>query len=134
MVDLIKADWAKRPWWMTLVFYFCLYMTFVYMPWDIFVKPVAQDQEVWFGYQFTGWWAKALAPPHWLIYGAGAWGLYHMSRWMWPWAAVYVGQIVIAMFVFTWLYGGNVIAAFVVAGLFSVLMVAFWRARDRFQS
>ena len=34
---------------------FCLYMALVYMPWDIFIKPVAEDQEVWFGYMFTGW-------------------------------------------------------------------------------
>ena len=39
---------------MTLMFYFCAYMTVVYMPFDIFLKPVADDQEVWFGFLLTG--------------------------------------------------------------------------------
>ena len=28
---------------------FCLYMTCVYLPFDMFLKPVATDREVWFG-------------------------------------------------------------------------------------
>ena len=56
------------------VYLFCAYMTFVYMPFDIFIKPVAEDQEVWFGFMLTGWWAKATAPLHWLIYGFGFYG------------------------------------------------------------
>ena len=45
----LKAEWAKRPWWMNLIWLFCLYMTFIYMPFDMFYKPVAEDAEVWFG-------------------------------------------------------------------------------------
>ena len=40
----------RRPFWMNVVFLFCVYMTFVYLPWDVFVKPIAEDEEVWFGF------------------------------------------------------------------------------------
>lgn len=99
-MQAIVADWRKRSWWMNLIFYFCVYMTVVYMPFDIFYKPVAEDQEIWFGFTLTGWWAKATAPLHWLIYGLGAYGFWRMKSWMWPCAAVYAAQVVIAMFVF----------------------------------
>ena len=83
---------------MNLLFVFCLYMTFVYIPFDLFLKPVAADQEVWFGFTLQGWWAKATEPLRWLIYGAGTYGFWKMKRWMWPWAAVYVAQVAAAMF------------------------------------
>ena len=51
-----------RPHWMNALMLFCIFMTFIYMPWDIFIKPVAVDQEVWFGFMFTGWAAKATEP------------------------------------------------------------------------
>ena len=54
---------------MNLIFAFCVYMTFIYMPFDIFYKPMAEDEEVWFGFTLHGFWAKATAPLHWLIYG-----------------------------------------------------------------
>ena len=38
---------------MNLVMVFCAYMTFLYMPFDMLLKPVAEDQEVWFGYMLT---------------------------------------------------------------------------------
>ena len=135
-VDAIKQDWGVRPWWMNLIFYFCVYMTFIYMPFDMFLKPVAQDEEVWFGFVLHGWWAKATEPLHWLIYGFGAYGFWRMRRWMWPWAAVYAAQVVIAMFVFNIVdpRGGGVAAGLVAAALFAVPMVALWRARPRFQT
>jgi len=80
---------------------FCAYMTFIYMPFDFFVKPVADDQEVWFGYLLTGWWAKATEPLHWLIYGFGCYGFYRMKRWMWPWAGLYALQVAIGMAVWS---------------------------------
>ena len=74
-------------------------MTFIYMPYDLFFKPVAEDEEVWFGFVLHGWEAKLTAPLHWLIYGAGAYGFWKMARWMWPFAALYTTQIAIAMLV-----------------------------------
>jgi len=107
-------------------------MTVLYMPFDLFVRPVAEDQEVWFGFVLTGWWAKATAPVHWLIYGAGAYGFWRMRSWMWPWAAVYAAQVTVAMFVFSVNQGGGWPAGLVAAGIFTVPMVALWRARPLF--
>ena len=74
MNDWLHDLFRDRPWWMNAVMVFCGFMTFVYMPWDIFWKPVAADEEVWFGVLFTGVWAKLLAFPHWLVYGAAVYG------------------------------------------------------------
>ena len=130
----IARDWARRPWWMTLMWYFCLYMTFIYMPFDLFFKPVAEDREVWFGFILEGWAAKATEPLHWAIYGAGAYGFWKTRPWMWPWAAVYVAQVAIAMGVFGLLYGsGSPWRAAILAAVFAVPTVALWRARPRFR-
>ena len=75
---------APRPWWMNAVMLFCAYMTFIHMPWDIFVKPVAQDAEAWFGFLLRGWGAKLTEPLHWAIYAAGTYGFWRMRAWMWP--------------------------------------------------
>ena len=50
----LRENLGLRPWWMNLIMMFCAYMAFIYMPWDLFVKPVAEDQEVWFGIMLTG--------------------------------------------------------------------------------
>ena len=39
-IALVLEDYGRRPLWMSLIFYFCLYMTFIYMPFDMFIKPV----------------------------------------------------------------------------------------------
>jgi hypothetical protein len=133
-IAAVRTDWARRPWWMNLMFWFCLYMSFVYMPFDLFFKPVAVDHEIWFGIALTGWWAKATEPLHWLIYGLGAWGFWRMKRWMWPWAAVYATQVVIAMLVWNVVNenGRGWIGGLVAAALFAVPTVALWRARPVF--
>ncbi|MEM7218511.1 MAG: hypothetical protein AAF515_09115 [Pseudomonadota bacterium] len=130
----LAEEWRRRPWWMNLLFGFCAYMTIVYMPFDIFFKPVAEDEEVWFGFMLYGWWAKATAPLHWLIYGAGAYGFWKMKRWMWPWAAVYSAQVVIAMLVWNVVNepGGGLVVGLVSGAIFMIPTVALWRARDRF--
>ncbi len=133
-IAAVRTDWARRPWWMNLMFWFCLYMSFVYMPFDLFIKPVAVDHEIWFGFALTGWWAKATEPLHWLIYGLGAWGFWRMKRWMWPWAAVYATQVVIAMLVWNVVNenGRGWVGGLVAAALFAVPAVALWRARPAF--
>ena len=132
----VAEDYRRRPLWMNLIFYFCVYMTFVYMPFDLFLKPVAEDHEIWFGFSLSGWWAKATAPLHWLIYGLGAYGFRHMKPWMWPWAGVYAAQVVIAMVVWNFVNarGGGLNAAIISGLIFTVPMVALLRARDTFQS
>jgi len=132
---ILAEQRAARPWWMNLMFLFCLYMTFIYVPWDLFVKPVAEDEEVWFGITLHGWAAKATAPLHWLIYAAGAYGFWKMARWMWPWAAVYAAQVTLAMLVWNLLdpRGGGWTAGVVAAAVFTVPTLALWRARPLFQ-
>lgn len=135
---MTRFDWrralAPRPWWMNLLFGFCLYMTFVYLPFDLLFKPVAGDEEVWFGFLLHGWAAKLTEPVHWAIYGAGAWGFWKMRRWMWPWAAVYASQICIGMLVWNLRdpRGAGLAAGLVIAAIFMVPTVALWRARNRF--
>ena len=133
MLNLLIKDWRSRPWWMNLIFYFCLYMTFIYMPFDFFLKPVEIDQEIWFGYTLTGWWAKATEPLHWVIYGFGAYGFWRMKTWMWPWASVYVAQIVISMFVWNILNDrGDLLMAVISSSIFSIPMIALWLSRRKF--
>jgi hypothetical protein len=122
-----------RPLWVNALMVFCAYMTFVYLPFDLFLKPVAQDEEVWFGFMLRGWAAKATEPLHWAIYSAGAWGFYKMRAWVWPWAALYVAQIAVGMFVWQildqrgWGWAGGVVAA----TPFAILSLALWRARPQ---
>ena len=132
----LQEQWDLRPWWMQLLMLFCAYMTLIYMPFDLLIKPLADDEEVWFGIVLHGWAAKATEPLHWLIYGAGAWGFWKMRSWMWPWAAVYGLQVVIAMLVWNLVdpRGGGVVAGVIAAATFMIPTVALWRARDLFQS
>jgi len=84
MRQWLRTLFDGRPWWMNVVMVFSAYMAFVYLPWDLFVKPVAVDEEVWFGIRFHGWAAKFLEPFHWAVYAAGAYGFRRMKPWMWP--------------------------------------------------
>ena len=136
MNDWLRDIFQDRSGWMNALLVFSGFMAFVYMPWDIFWKPVAQDQEVWFGFMFTGWAAKLTAIPHWGVYAAGAYGFWKMARWMWPWAAVYTAQIAVGMLVWclreyegdrAWGIGA---ASFIP---FAALTYALWNARPRFQ-
>jgi len=129
----LRAAWTRRPWWMNLIFGFCLFMTFVYMPFDMFLKPVAEDQEVWFGFLLEGWAAKLTEPAHWAIYAAGAYGMWKMKTWMWPWAAVYALQVAISMLVWS-LTRGSLVSAAVSFAIFMVPTTALFRARARFST
>ena len=130
----IRNDWGLRPWWMNLIFYFCVYMTFIYMPFDLFYKPVAEDEEIWFGFTLYGWWAKATEPLHWLIYGAGAYGFWKMKKWMFPWAGIYAAQVVIAMVVFNLVNakGGGVGPAVISGFVFALPMAYLFLAKEKF--
>jgi hypothetical protein len=133
MVQAIRDLASGRPHWMNAMFAICLYMSFVYMPFDLFWKPVAEDQEVWFGLMLTGWWAKATEPLHWAIYAAGSYGFWKMKRWMHPWAALYVAQIAIGMLVWSLRdERGSPVMGVIVFALFGALAVAVWRARPSF--
>ena len=137
MRDWLREALGRRPVWMNALLVFCAYMAFVYVPWDLLAKPVALDEEVWFGVRLHGWAAKATEPLHLAIYAAGAYGFWHMRPWMWPWAAVYAAQIAIAMGVWPLLYVGGVRGAALGVlsfAAFGALAAALWRARERFQA
>ncbi|MDB4433365.1 SDR family NAD(P)-dependent oxidoreductase [bacterium] len=132
----LRSVFDGRPWWMNLLMIFSAYMALVYVPWDLFVKPVAEDEEVWFGYLLHGWAAKATAPFHWVIYAAGAYGFRKMRSWMWPWASVYAAQVAVGMLVWNLVYGGGGVGSWLL-GLgafvpFAVLAAALWKARPLF--
>jgi hypothetical protein len=115
---------------------FCAYMTFVYMPFDFLVKPVAHDEEVWLGLRLHGFAAKATEPLHWAIYAAGLYGFWRMRPWMWPWAAVYTAQIAVGMLVWSAVYVGSA-SGWALGGVaflaFAALAAGLWRERARFQ-
>lgn len=128
-LSILRSNLTLRPHWMNALMLFCAYMTFVYLPWDVLLKPLAEDQEVWFGLLFTGWAAKLGGVLHWFVYGAGFWGFWKMRSWMFPWAALYTAQIALGMFVWSYLdeRGGGIVPAIVVASLFLSLAIALWR-------
>ncbi|UCE84865.1 MAG: SDR family oxidoreductase [Deltaproteobacteria bacterium] len=136
------GDWwrevlGRRAWWMNALMFFSAYMAIVYLPFDFFFKEVAADEEVWFGIRLHGWAAKATEPLHWAIYAAGTYGFWRMRPWMWPWAAVYVAQVAIAMLVWNLVYVGGASgwAAGLVAGAaFGALAWVLFRSRDAFRS
>ncbi len=132
-MDKVRAIFADRPLWMNALMLFCGYMTFIYMPFDMFIKPVAEDREVWFGFMLSGWMAKATEPLHWLIYGFGFYGFLKMKNWMWPWAGLYVIQVAIGMFVWAMLYAGGMIVGAIAGLLFGALAVQLLRSRKIFQ-
>jgi len=128
---------GQRPWWMNILMLFCMFMAIVYVPLDFFVKPVARDEEAWFGLLLRGWGAKATEPLHWAIYAAGAYGFWRMRAWMWPWAAVYAAQVAFGVFVWNVVYVGGFrgwFAGLVSAALLGGVAMALWQARDRFHA
>jgi len=132
LFNTLLTNLKSRSHWMNALMIFCGYMTFIYLPWDILLKPLAEDQEVWFGLLFTGWAAKAGGLLHWYVYGAGFWGFWKMRSWMFPWASLYTAQIAIGMFVWSFLddRGGGVASGLLVALPFLLLAVALWRTKQ----
>jgi hypothetical protein len=96
-----RAELRKRPWWANALAAFCAYMTLVYLPYDLFLKPADRDEEVWFGLVLRGTQAKLTEPIHWAIYAAGAYGFLRLPAWIWPASAIYVAQIAIGMLVWS---------------------------------
>jgi len=135
MSQWLRERLRQRPRWMNALMLFCAYMTFVHMPWDFFIKPVAHDAEAWFGFLLHGWGAKLTEPLHWAIYAAGVYGFWRMRAWMWPWAAVYAAQVTFGMFVWNVVYVGGFngwVSGLVVLVPFGAITIALWQARDRF--
>jgi len=136
MREWLYDVFRERPWWMSAVMCFCGYMAFVYMPWDIFVKPASEDVEVWFGIPFRGTWAKVMAFPHWFVYGAAVYGFRRRRPWMGFWAPAYTAQVAFGMYVWTVVHQGGftgIVLGLIPAAPFVALTVAFWQAREYFE-
>ncbi len=126
---------SRRPPWMNALLVLCAFMAGVYLPWDIFRKPMAHDQEVWFGVMFIGWQAKIAALAHWAVYIAGTYGLFRMRSWMWPWAALYSAEVAFSMFVWTAVHFGGFkgwLLAPLLCAPFAALGLLLWHSRDHF--
>ena len=55
-----------------------------------------------------------------------------MKTWMWPWASVYVAQIVIAMFVWNILNENGYVSAFISALIFCLHLMGLILSKDKF--
>ncbi len=135
MREWLYDVFRERPWWMSATMIFCAYMACVYVPWDLFVKPIARDEEVWFGIEFRGIWAKLAALPHWFVYAAGAYGFRRRRPWMAIWAPAYVLQVAFSIYVWQALETGGptgLLVGLVPALPMAGFAYAFWRRRDYF--
>lgn len=135
MREWLYDVFRDRPWWMSVAMVFSAYMAFIYIPWDLFMKPMAEDVEVWFGIAFHGFWAKVLAIPHWLVYAAAVYGFRRRRPWMAFWAPAYVAQVAFGMFLWTAVQQGGftgILLGLIAAAPFVGLTYAFWSARDYF--
>jgi hypothetical protein len=133
MIAKVKDEFRRRPWWVNALFGFCAYMTLIYLPFDLFLKPVERDEEVWFGLVLRGTQAKLTEPIHWAIYAAGAYGFWRLPAWIWPASALYVAQIAIGMLVWcvTDERGPGWTAGLVSAALAGALALFLWLQRGR---
>ncbi|MFP6640186.1 MAG: hypothetical protein VCC04_08075, partial [Myxococcota bacterium] len=135
MSEWFRDIFRDRPWWMNVVMVFSAWMAFIYMPWDIFIKPAAQGQEVWFGLMFTGGWAKVMAIPHWFVYGAAVYGFRRRRSWMGIAAPLYTAQVAIGMFLWPILLYGSLmgwVMGLIAAAPFALLTLVFFNAREHF--
>ncbi|HYC01159.1 MAG TPA: SDR family NAD(P)-dependent oxidoreductase [Candidatus Limnocylindrales bacterium] len=132
----LRERFSARPLWMNALMLFCAYQVFIYSPFDLLLKPVSRDEDVWLGLVLTGWAAKVGGIVHWIVYALGLYGFWRMRPWMWPWASVYVGQMAFAFLVWCIAYIGGArgwAAGILTGGIFSALAWALWNARPLFR-
>ena len=132
LINKVENILMRRPFWMNVVFLFCVYMTFVYLPWDVFIKPIAEDEEVWFGFIFYGWMAKLGGIVHWIVYGSLTYGLCYMRPWARPCVGLYLLQVAWSMFVWAFLTDdlSAMWASLAVALIFVFLSILFYRTKS----
>lgn len=137
MLEWWREQLGRRPGWMNVLLAASAYMAFVYVPWDLFLKPVHGDVQVWFGVPLRGWAAKLTTPVHGLIYLAATYGFWRMRPWMWPWASVYAAYLAGSGAIWSWreLEGvSGVSLGLASLGLGGGLGAALWRARSAFRA
>ena len=109
---------------MQLLLAFSIFMTFVYLPWDVLIKPLGEDQEVWFG---VCWFAKLGG----LLLGwfmAQKLRLFENETLMYPWSVIYLLQIALGMLVWSLLdeRGGGLATGSIVV----FLLIAYSAGRN----
>ena len=136
LINKVENILKRRPFWMNVVFLFCVYMTFVYLPWDVFIKPIAEDEEVWFGFIFYGWMAKLGGTVHWIVYGSLTYGLWYMRPWAWSFIGLYLLQVAWSMCVWALMtdYSSSGWASLVVALISVFLSILFYKNKPLFNS
>jgi len=135
-VPWLQHRFAERPNWMNALMVFAAFQVFVYSPFDLLLKPVESDRDVWFGIMLSGRAAKFGGVVHLLVYAIGLYGFWRMRSWLRPWAALYVAQLAFSMLVWAVAYVGGArgwLMGLVSGGLFAALAFALWRARDAFR-
>lgn len=137
MLDSLRAWFGRHPWYVGIWFGFCLYMTFIYGPFDTLGKlaytEIADAEEVWFGIMLRGTAAKLTEPLHWALYAALAFGLWKERGWAWLGSAFWLAQIGVGSLIWSLgeeggRYGWMGLAAVL---LFGVWAAALWRTRPR---
>lgn len=132
MRDWLRHRLGQRSWWMNALMLFCAYMAFIDVPRDLLMTPTLSDEEVWFGVRFHDVPAKLLGLLHWFVYGAGVYGFWRMRAWMWPWAALYAGQVAFSAAMWP-LLNRHDVRGFVLGAAFAFVALQLWRSRERFQ-
>jgi len=132
--SFLQQELQRRPWWMNILFVWCAILA-IGVPFELLSRPVAEDIEVWFGFELTGWLAKGGGLLHVLLFTAGTWGFWKIRAWMWPWASVYVAQVAISHLVWSELSpdGRGWRTGLIQAVGISIIGVLLWRARPLFQ-
>ncbi len=133
--SVLQQELQRRPWWMNILFVWCVILA-IGVPYELLSRPVAEDIEVWFGFELTGWLAKGGGLLHVLVFTAGTWGFWKMRAWMWPWACVYVAQVAISHLVWSELSpnGRGWPTGLIQAVGITIIAVLLWRARPLFQN
>jgi hypothetical protein len=130
----LASELARRPWWMNAMFALCLFGTFLYLPAEVLLWPVADAEEVWFGITLYGWRARMGELAHWAVYGVGAWGFWRMRPWLPVAAAAYMLQVAIAHVVWSELSprGNGIAIGLLQAMVFLAIAVLLLRSRSHF--
>ncbi len=132
-----RARLQRRPWWMNVLMFICIYLAVIAIPLDFLCTPLARDHQVWFGIVWRGVFAKLGELAHLAVYAAGAYGFWRLRTWMWPWAALYAAQVTFSMVVWFLAYrggAGGLIAAVLCLGFYGGITLALWRARPLFHA
>ena len=125
---------GERPWWANVALAVCLFGTFVFMPYDLFLVPLERAEDVWFGVTLHGGAAKVGEVAHWVVWAVAAWGLWHMRPWLPAAAAAYFLQVALAHVVWSVASPrGRGIAIGLAQGVvFTAAAVVAYRARTAF--